>query len=222
MRVRHGTRLLQRRQHGRRVALAVIIGVAAAALLIAGLARVGLSDHPAALSITSQRVTVEPLPPPPVQVPQAATSAQSAPSSPAMPAMPALTLPIPDAAPLLPQGPLQSDADLPLGSLAHPVVVVAPEVTRARPARRLFTPDLRHHYPRRAAARGISGTTLATLVIDDQGAVVTVNIISSTPPGVFDHAAQRALQAVRYQPACDAAGKPIASERQETLRWQLD
>jgi TonB family protein len=58
--------------------------------------------------------------------------------------------------------------------------------------------------------------------IDAEGRVTAVEIESATPAMVFDRATRRALETLRYQPALDASGTPIASQRREVLKWTID
>lgn len=56
-------------------------------------------------------------------------------------------------------------------------------------------------YPKRAEQEGIEGAVTARLLLDTDGAVLKVKILSSTPPGVFDDAAEEALYTWRFTPA---------------------
>lgn len=87
-------------------------------------------------------------------------------------------------------------------------------------AERESTLDLDRYYPRAARLRGVEGTTRVRLSIDATGRVAEVQILTSTPPGVFDEASLRVGHAIRYRPA-QAAGKPVASVQETTIAWTI-
>ncbi|MEA5444421.1 TonB family protein [Gammaproteobacteria bacterium AB-CW1] len=63
------------------------------------------------------------------------------------------------------------------------------EITRVAP-----------EWPRSALTKGISGSVTMGLVIDADGQVTHIEVMESTPEGIFDRAAIRAVQQWRYQP----------------------
>jgi periplasmic protein TonB len=85
----------------------------------------------------------------------------------------------------------------------------------------LFYPDLSHFYPLAARRKRLSGRTVLGLGLDASGAVTHVEVVASSPPGVFNQAAQRAAMRVRYRPA-QQAGKARPSRVRLELLWQLD
>jgi TonB family protein len=58
----------------------------------------------------------------------------------------------------------------------------------------------RPQYPRGALKRGIEGSVIVRFTIDARGAVRDAAVEHSSPPGMFDRAALRAIQSTRYQP----------------------
>jgi periplasmic protein TonB len=64
-------------------------------------------------------------------------------------------------------------------------------------------------YPPDALRKNIEGWVDLSYVITTDGKVTTVKVLSSTPPGVFESAATRALSRVRYTPMIQG-GKAIA------------
>lgn len=63
-------------------------------------------------------------------------------------------------------------------------------------------------YPEEARRRGLQGSVVIALHIDEAGAVHEVEILESTPPGVFDAAVVAAYSQARFQPAA-RAGRPV-------------
>jgi protein TonB len=77
---------------------------------------------------------------------------------------------------------------------------------------------LGRYYPRRAINRRIEGKTRIKVAVAADGTVQEIALIDSQPPGVFDAAAKRAAQSLRY------AARPAGSEVvwvDETFAWQL-
>ena len=62
-------------------------------------------------------------------------------------------------------------------------------------------------YPRRAAMRGIEGYCNLSLTVRQDGSVTDVVVFRCDPPGLFDRAAFRAADALRYEPP--ASGEPV-------------
>jgi protein TonB len=56
-------------------------------------------------------------------------------------------------------------------------------------------------YPKGAQKRGIEGWVLLEFTVDEHGDVISPRIIESSPPGVFDSAALKALTEWKYTPA---------------------
>jgi TonB family protein len=65
-------------------------------------------------------------------------------------------------------------------------------------------------YPEGAAAKGISGRVLMGYVVEPDGRVSTVNVLSSVPEGEFDSAAIAAIRQWRYCPAESRRTKKIS------------
>lgn len=82
-------------------------------------------------------------------------------------------------------------------------------------------PDLSAYYPYRARVKGLTGKTRARLTIDRSGQVAKVEILSSSPSGVFEQAARRVCRSLRFQPAL-SDGSPIRARASMTLTWRLD
>ena len=85
----------------------------------------------------------------------------------------------------------------------------------------LSRPGLSDYYPRRALARGIAGKTYIRITIDAAGQVTDVQVITSQPAGVFEHAAGRVGRALNFRPA-RRAGKPIPAVVFLNLVWRVE
>lgn len=71
-------------------------------------------------------------------------------------------------------------------------------------------------YPEAARLDRIEGRVIIEYVITKEGRPVDLRIVESTPPGVFDDAARKAVSAWRYEPAL-RYGKPVASPEAEAV-----
>jgi periplasmic protein TonB len=69
--------------------------------------------------------------------------------------------------------------------------------------------DIEPVFPDQAGTRG--GVVTLRLVISDRGAVETIEVVASSPPGLFDAAALAAFGHARFAPALKA-GIPVRSE----------
>lgn len=79
-----------------------------------------------------------------------------------------------------------------------PALLQVPEVVLA--------PDLR--YPAEALTDGRNGSVDARVFLARDGTVVGVQVLASTPPGLFDTATARAFYAARFAPLADGEGGP--------------
>ena len=108
-------------------------------------------------------------------------------------------------------------------SIAQPAVsAVTPispkEVAVASGPQREMIPPLANYYPRRAISRRLTGRTVVRVHVAANGKVQDVQVVSSTPPGVFEAAAQKAARKIRY------GERPAAAPAvwvEETLEWKL-
>lgn len=64
-------------------------------------------------------------------------------------------------------------------------------------------------YPRQALARGIEGRVLLRFTVDTAGRPKQIQVVESTPQGLFDSAAITAIQQTPFQPGMDASGKAV-------------
>jgi protein TonB len=213
--------------------LAVGLAMLANLAVVVGLSQISRL-HPAAaeppLAVRSLRRSEPETPPPPVvePAPAVATAAVAAP-----PLLPSLELPAvgpPEALALPALGSLDADLVLPLAmpaviagdAPAGPPGAVAgagmPEVDT--PAQLIGGFDLDHFYPRSARMRGIAGSTRLRLAIAADGEISGVEVLSSEPPGVFEHAAERLGRSLRHHPAT-RAGQPVASVVERTIVWKV-
>lgn len=198
------------------------VGVAASTLLVGVYVLIAVLPQAQAADRPQTVVRSLPPPPPPVTVPTPTTTrtAVEAPP-PALPAPPDLTLPDADLRLQLPQSePLLADLQW------EPDLPAVPQLDAGRPgpgdrdARRLLTPDLSAAYPPRARRRGVEGRTTVEMQVDAQGRVVAVQVLASDPAGVFEAAARRAAQHLRYAPA-HRSGRPVQSRVRETFVWRM-
>ena len=75
-------------------------------------------------------------------------------------------------------------------------------------------------YPARARADGLTGKVTLSLLIDAVGNVKRVKVLSSTPPGVFDEAAIRAVEQWRFQPA-SYRGQQVRVWARQSVQFKL-
>lgn len=102
----------------------------------------------------------------------------------------------------------------------EPIAVAAPppaprrDEAVARPLPRLIS-DSAPRYPLSALNRRIEGSVQIAFVIQPDGSVTAVRLLSSTPPGVFDEAALAAVSRWRFE----AGGQRVPTSR--TLSFRL-
>jgi protein TonB len=80
--------------------------------------------------------------------------------------------------------------------------------------------DLDRYYPRTARLRGVTGQSRLRIASDANGQVVTVTVLESSPPGIFDTAAERLGHALHFHPA-QAQGRSVASVQDITIDWTI-
>lgn len=158
--------------------------------------------------------------PPPGPSPTPASVAALSPSKPLSPASPTPTSPPQDNRMVLPPSgeqraePVTKGAamrdDSPALPLPEVPLLVDTRWYTAREVERRPEPlgEILPAYPEEARRRGIEGSVLVALHIDEAGVVREVEILQSTPPGVFDAAVIAAYGQARFQPAA-RAGRPV-------------
>ncbi len=82
-------------------------------------------------------------------------------------------------------------------------------------------PDMESFYPLRARRRGITGETRFRITIDREGTVTDVDILQSTPAGVFDEAARRLARSLRFRPAL-RGGRAVRCRVTSNFVWKLE
>lgn len=83
----------------------------------------------------------------------------------------------------------------------------------------VFTEDF---YPAAAKRAGIEGRTAVSLSIDRTGTVTACKVTQSSGNAEIDVVTCRlSVDRVRYAPARDGAGRPVASVQPLAVRWQL-
>ncbi|MBU1429247.1 TonB family protein, partial [Myxococcota bacterium] len=75
-------------------------------------------------------------------------------------------------------------------------------------------------YPLEAQRQGVTGAVKARLLVDVDGAVRQVTILSCDPPGVFDAAASEALSRWRFRPGA-FQGQAVPVWVRKTIRFTL-
>ncbi|HEX8756406.1 MAG TPA: energy transducer TonB [Steroidobacteraceae bacterium] len=75
-------------------------------------------------------------------------------------------------------------------------------------------------YPDRALNNRVSGSVTVQYVVDKKGYTTDVQVIDSTPPGVFDRAAIDAIRRWRYRPA-RYNGAPVEVPVRTRIRFEL-
>ena len=82
-------------------------------------------------------------------------------------------------------------------------------------------PNLEDYYPRRARMRRVTGKTSVRLTVGADGRTTDVQILSSTPPGVFENAARRVGRSLQFRPAL-RNDRPTAAAVSLNLIWRLE
>jgi protein TonB len=80
--------------------------------------------------------------------------------------------------------------------------------------------DLERFYPIDARAHGIEGRSTIAIDIDDEGRVVNVVVNDSTPPGVFESAADRLARTLHFRPA-RRGSRAVAFQYTTTIAWTM-
>jgi len=80
--------------------------------------------------------------------------------------------------------------------------------------------EVRIPYPEDARSRGIEGTVVLSVLVDETGRVRTVKVISG-PGGGLDQAAARAVERIRFRPAL-RKGQPVAAQITYRYTFLLD
>ena len=76
-------------------------------------------------------------------------------------------------------------------------------------------------YPIDAATKGIEGYVKFSAVVNERGILESIEIIESSPKGVFENEGLRALKYWRFKPAL-LNGKVVKAFYQDTLEWELN
>jgi protein TonB len=80
--------------------------------------------------------------------------------------------------------------------------------------------EVRIPYPEDARSRGIEGTVVLSVLVDETGHVRTVKILSG-PGGGLDQAAVKAVERIRFRPAT-RKGQPVAAQITYRYTFLLD
>ncbi len=75
-------------------------------------------------------------------------------------------------------------------------------------------------YPKSAKKKGITGYVFLSLLIDTSGSVEQVQILESSPAGVFDDVVMSGIRNWRFQPA-QYQGKPVKVWAKQKIRFDL-
>lgn len=75
-------------------------------------------------------------------------------------------------------------------------------------------------YPKSAKKKGITGYVLLSLLIDSSGNVEQVQILESSPPGVFDDIVSTGIRSWRFEPA-QYQGKSVKVWAKQKIRFDL-
>ena len=96
--------------------------------------------------------------------------------------------------------------------IAGPREVAESSLTRTRP--------LEIEYPTYALSKRTEGEVEVGYIVTPKGAVADLQVISATPPGVFDKSATIAVSRLRYKPVIDA-GKPVAVSTRILVKFRV-
>ena len=80
--------------------------------------------------------------------------------------------------------------------------------------------DVRIPYPEDARSRGIEGTVVLSVLVDETGQVRTLKVVSG-PGGGLDQAAAKAVERIRFRPAI-RKGKPVPAQITYRYTFLLD
>ena len=97
-------------------------------------------------------------------------------------------------------------------ALAGPPEVSEADLTKLKP--------IELDYPTMALAKNIEGWVNLSYMVTAEGKVTAVKVLDSSPTGVFDAAAARAMARVRYKPMLQG-GKPIAVTTKLRIAFRL-
>ena len=75
-------------------------------------------------------------------------------------------------------------------------------------------------YPSSAKKKGITGYVLLSLLINTKGNVEQVEVLESSPPGVFDDVVSNAIRSWRFEPAL-YQGKSVKVWAKQKIRFDL-
>jgi protein TonB len=92
------------------------------------------------------------------------------------------------------------------------------EVSAADFKRTRFVPPV---YPPKALSRGQEGEVRVRITLDTSGRVAAAQVVSATPPDVFDQAAVDAVRKWRFEPVM-RNGRPIEASIATTIRFRPD
>jgi protein TonB len=81
-------------------------------------------------------------------------------------------------------------------------------------------PDLKQYYPREAQQRGLEGDVVLRIIVDADGSVAKVDVLSEPGQGL-GAAGVRAMRAFRFNPG-KLSGSPVATTITYTLHFVLD
>jgi periplasmic protein TonB len=230
------TRLIRRRHNNNGWGLGVLIGVGVNAMLLIALVMITNLHHETAttppMAMRMQRVEPPPPDEPEVseQVDDESTQQESL-ELPALPLPPIEMASVGDAAVQLPLLPSTDDVialpmSIPAFSTSLPVESGALSMPEAaadafdEAAQLSVTFDLDRFYPRAAKARGIHGESTIRLAIDAGGKVTNCTLVSSSPPGVFEQAAERLGRSLRFR-AAKRSGHAVPSTMTQHIVWTL-
>ncbi len=76
-------------------------------------------------------------------------------------------------------------------------------------------------YPKSAKKRGVQGFVVLSLLIDVDGSVDKVQVLESSPVGVFDEAAVAGIKSWRFAPA-QYQGAPVKAWAKQNIRFSLE
>ncbi len=165
---------------------------------------------------------VKPPPPPPTDARVPASAGRANPVLPARPLMPSIELPaLPDSLGL---ANLLSDGldDVGLGDFTfEPAAesIGAPDAAADEPPQLTVPPDLTRFYPESARRRGLGGRSIVRVKVDATGRVVSAQVLSSEPQGLFDRAAVEAATRFTFSPA-RRGGRPVPGQTRLELKWR--
>lgn len=187
-----------------RMSAAVALSAALHVVMIYGFSLPVDSGAGARVTLHARLVSPQPSRRPQRANPPERISARESPSAPALVSQPAATvfaqpsmLPYPAVAPTDPEPGAAAASDAPVSTIPDLVHYPAKDLDVYPQALTRITPE----YPQAARDAQVAGSVTLLVSIDEAGRVIGISVMDAAPEGVFEQAAQQALENTAFYPA---------------------